>query len=159
MEEMRPKGFNISDFLTEACLTDRIIEDTYIGEAIAVPRFRKKNTPETETAASLENLSTGEIMTISRVPALIGKAACCDIIIGDAECDEYISRRHAVIDIVSGHYAIKDMSTNGSYFLNDDGRNPTLLRLPKDSYIRLKHGQIIRFAKRNYRFMLGGEER
>ncbi len=154
------KGFNISDFLEKSDFADmRLEEKTFLINTDMRAAYGKKNAANDSLIPCLENLSTGELIYIERLPSIIGIADSCDIIIKDDDRGAYISRKHAVIDLVCGHYAIKDMSTNGSFFLNDDGRNPSLTRLPKDSFTELRNRQIVRFAKRNYRFIFSGEER
>lgn len=152
------KGFNFADFLKEPDFVDVPLKENNVtgGESRACPNQNSMKNMD-RVRPYLENLSNGDIHFIDKTPIIVGASVNCDLVIGDEESSSYISRNHAVIDIIDGQYALKDISTNGSFFLNEDGRNPTLIRLPKDSFTELKHRQIIRFAKRNYRFMNGGE--
>ncbi len=83
----------------------------------------------------------GACHNLDGLPIVIGRGTDCDIRINDGS----VSRRHAQIDPVDGHYVVSDLqSTNGTYVNDVPAAN-----------VRLQDGDYLRVGNCIYRFLAG----
>ena len=111
-------------------------------------------TEEEEAEASypvLIALETGEEITIDVPCFKIGKTKDCQLTIVK---NTRVSRAHALILAKNGIYYIKDTkSTNGTFV----GEGKERFRLPENTEMEIKSGQVIAFADQKYRFQMKEE--
>ena len=61
--------------------------------------------------------------------------------------DQLVSVSHAVIQKIKDDYYLKDLSSTNGTFVND-------VRLPKDKYIKLREGDVVRLGRVEVSFVL-----
>lgn len=90
-----------------------------------------------------EDSNPNILYLLDKSKTTIGRAAQNEIVIPKST----VSNFHAIIQFVNGQFQIEDnQSTNGTYLADN--------RLPPKEPVQLKHGDIVKFATFDFRFLL-----
>ena len=126
-------------------------EDTRMTKGTTILGELEEDTVENQYfCPMLQEVDTGIVYIIKNCPFYIGSA----IGVNQLEIqDKTVSREHAVIleDLENncGGYIIRDMNSTNGTWINDK-------KMKKGGQESLEEGQIIRFAQKEYKFLLQG---
>jgi type II secretory pathway predicted ATPase ExeA len=104
------------------------------------PDELRSGTPRTGTRAFLDLYSDGKVLQrneIRSVPFSIGRAPGNGLVIDDAS----VSRRHALVDRVDGHYVIDDLNSRNGVLVN--GRKRETAPLKSGDIINIGHARLV----------------
>ncbi|MCF0151682.1 MAG: FHA domain-containing protein, partial [Firmicutes bacterium] len=101
----------------------------------------------------LVEMNTNRSFVISKALFVIGALPECDLCVAQPPETAAVSRLHALLLLKNGKAYLKDQSTNGT-FLGELGMpDSDFYRLPKDTEVEIRSGQVVRFALFRYLFM------
>lgn len=110
---------------------------------------------EKETYYFIE-MKTNRSFAVCKAPFLIGALKdACDLFIQQDPEVQAVSRLHAVLVLKNGKAYLKDQSTNGTFLGELGMADKDFYRLPKDTEVEIRSGQVVRFAIYRYIFLKG----
>ena len=90
---------------------------------------------------------SGQKIAIGKPVFLIGcQKNVCDLVIPQEVKNHVVSRKHAYVLLKNDKAYVKDISSNGTYIGTEGMKDNEFYRLPKDTEVELKDGQIIKLA-------------
>lgn len=102
----------------------------------------------------LLDLETGRTTYINKPSFLIGcRSGLCDLVIEEDPKNHKVSRKHALLFVKNDTVYVKDMSANGTFLGDEKTSDSDYYRLPKDTEVEIRKGQIIRFANKKFKLL------
>lgn len=103
------------------------------------------------TGYELVSAEDGSSVHFSKESVLVGcREDLCDFVIAQDPKNHRVSREHAYLIMNEGKVFVKDISANGTFLGLPETPDKEMFRLPKDTEVEVRDGQIIRFADRKY---------
>ena len=146
-----PDGYPQNDAVNEPA-------DPYRGDPSAAPFApfgqdrNASNSRIGQPPFMLVHMATNEGFAVDRPSLLIGSGPDCDLVVERSDGAVCISHNHCYVTIKRDRFYIKDVSRNGCSLGCLGAGNARFLRLPPETEVEVKPGQVIDLA--GERFLL-----